>query len=175
MDALDVAMWSALGRRFGLFGSAAPETEPFVPPETSTDASPPPRAPSPTYSPPPSPDRNVVPPDAPELRPCPPTIQWMAKITAMQTSGMEYDNAIFANNIVGYHRAPRWLANFVARWLSTYVPTIKHDLPRPPDAPKRFHYEWCQRALKELYNAGQMLEVTYHFALIELMSLGCWT
>ena len=165
-------MWSRFGKALGLFGSAAPETEPFVPPETSTDASPPPRAPSPTYSPPPSPDRNVVPPDAPELRPCPPTIQWMAKITAMQTSGMEYDNAIFANNIVGYHRAPRWLANFVARWLSTYVPTIKHDLPRPPDAPKRFHYEWCQRALKALYEAGQMLEVTYHFALIELMSLG---
>ena len=125
-------MWSRIYRSFGLFGPAAPETKPIVPPETSTDASPPPRAPSPTYSPPPSPDRNVVPPDAPELRPCPPTIQWMAKIAAMQTSGMEYDNAIFANNIVGYHRAPLWLAAFVARWLPTYVPTIRHDLLASP-------------------------------------------
>ena len=53
-------MWSRFGKALGLFGPAAPETEPIVPPETLTDASPPPRAPSPTYSPPPSPDRNVV-------------------------------------------------------------------------------------------------------------------
>ena len=96
----------------------------------------------------------------------------MAKVDAMQKSGMSYDSDIFANGIVGYYRPPRWLADFVARWLSTFVPTWRLDLPRPPDAPKRFHYEWCQRGLREIYAANQMLEVTYHSALIELMSLG---
>ena len=165
-------MWSRFGKALGLFGPAAPETEPIVPAESSTAASPPPPPDSPTYSPPPSPVRNVVPPDAPELRPCPPSVQWMAKVSAMQTSGMPYDNEIFACGIVGYYRPPRWLADFNAKWLSTFVPAWKLDLPRPPDAPKRFHYEWCQRALKELFTANQMLESTYHAALIELSRLG---
>ena len=165
-------MWSRFGKALGLFGPAAPETEPIVPAENLTAASPPPPPDSPTYSPPTSPVRNVVPPDAPELRPCPPSVQWMAKVSTMQTSGMPYDNDIFACGIVGYYRPPRWLADFKEKWLSTFVPAWKLDLPRPPDAPKRFHYEWCQRALKELFTANQMLESTYHAALIELSRLG---
>ena len=51
------------------------------------------------------------------------------------------------------------------------MPIWKLDLPRPPDAPKRFHYEWCQRALKELFTANQMSQSTYHEALIELSRL----
>ena len=97
----------------------------------------------------------------------------MAKVTAIQTSGMRYDDSIFACGIVGYYRPPRWLEDFKELYLSTYVPSVwKLDLPRPPDAPKRYHYEWCQRALREIYEANQMLESTYHDALIELSRLG---
>ena len=90
----------------------------------------------------------------------------------MQTSGMPYDNDIFTCGIVGYYRPPHWLADFKEKWLSTYVPAWKLDLPRPPDAPKRFHYEWFQCAFKELFTANQLLESAYHLALIELSRLG---
>ena len=37
---------------------------------------------------------------------------------------------------------------------------MRLDLPRPPDAPKIFHYEWRQRAVKSLFVANQMSEST---------------
>ena len=165
-------MWSHVTSIFGRFGRTALATEPCASTDFSTATSAVPVPSDPTYSPPNSPVRNVIPPDAPELWPCPPSEQWLAKVAAMQSSGMLYDDSIFACGIVGYHRPPRWLADFKEVYLSTYVPVWRLDLPRPPDAPKRYHYEWCQRALKELFDANQMLEPTYHDALIELSELG---
>ena len=96
----------------------------------------------------------------------------MSKVRALQQSGMAYDNSLFMLGIVGYYYPPRWLEEFDAKWLSTYVPAWKLDLPHPPDAPKVLHYEWRQRALKALFAANQMLEARYHEALIELNTLG---
>ena len=169
----DSAMWSHVTSIFGRFGRTALATEPCASTDFSAATSAVPGPSSPTYSPPNSPVRNVVPPDAPELWPCPPSDQWMAKVTAIQTSGMRYDDSIFACGIVGYYRPPRWLAAFKECYLSNFVPSVwKLDLPRPPDAPKRFHYEWCQRALRELFEGNQMQEQNYHDALIELSRLG---
>ena len=132
-------MWSHVTSIFGRFGRTALATEPCASTDFSAATSAVPAPSDPTYSPPNSPVRNVIPPDAPELWPCPPSEQWMAKVTAMQASGMRYDDSIFACGIVGYYRPPRWLADFKEFYLSTFVPSVwKLDLPRPPDAPKRY-------------------------------------
>ena len=165
-------MWSRIGRSLGLYGPAALETEPIVSVENAGITSPPPEARRAAWSPSYSLEALIIPPGAPELTPCPPTIEWMAKVRALQQSGMAYDNSLFMLGIVGYYYPPRWLEEFDAKWLSTYVPAWKLDLPRPPDAPKIFHFEWRQRSLKELFVANQMPQARYHEALVELNTLG---
>ena len=115
-------MWYRVGRALGLFSDTALETEPCVSTDSSTDALPPAGAYSPTYSPPGSPAKLVVHPGAPELKPCPPTIEWMTKVSDLQKSGKAYDHELYKLDIVGYYRPPRWLAEFDALFLSSFVP-----------------------------------------------------
>ena len=118
-------MWSRFGKALGLFGPAAPETEPIDSVENAGNTSPPPGARSGTWSPTYSPEAWLIPPGAPELSPCPPTRQWMAKVRTLQQSGMAYDNSLFMLGIVGYYHPPRWLVDFDAKWLSTYEPAMR--------------------------------------------------
>ena len=96
----------------------------------------------------------------------------MNKVELLQKSGLRYDSSVFKLDTVGYYHPPLEFEDFDAKMLSFYMPVFnKYDLPRPADAPRIFHYEWRQRALKELFHFEQIDRAEYHAALIELNGL----
>ena len=160
-------MWSRVGRALGLFGPTAPETEPFDSTDFSTDASPPP--PAPPAQPTRRPIRPFLPPSmlfplVPlNWHPAPPT-------RAVDGQGPRPADERQLRTILRYASSKSsgiiarlsWLAEFDAYRLSITTPLWTLDLPRPPDAPKRLHHEWRQRALKELHHYKQLTTAEYH-------------
>ena len=75
--------------------------------------------------------------------------------------------------IIGYHRPPRAFAELDDKYLSLFTPRVNVlDLPRRPNALRKLHHEWRQRALKEQHFFRVLDTAQYHGALLRLMMLG---